>query len=397
MSYTLSEKQRIKIILLWITTIGQASIALYLPALPQIAHYLGVSDILIKQSITVFIIGFGVSPIVLGALTDRYGRKRILLLSLSVACTGYIVNIFATNLHVFILARLISGIGCGGILIAGRSIIRDVFVGREIASASSYLSMGFAIGFGISPVIGGLLSNYFGWRTNFIFLLVVGLLVSFVVFIWLPETNQNKDNRVNFGKFITQTIIEYMQIIKNLLFMRFLAGGLFAYGVVLAYNVMTPFLILRNFSVSPIQYGYVAILMGIPYYVAASLNRSLVVKLGASLVCKIGCILIIFSGFCMLLIHFTFQEKLIFLILPMMMAIFGQAFIFSNTISGALQLFSTQSAGKVSAVFSSLQMLIVSAISLVMAILPNTNMLSLSIVIIVLGLSSIIILPNENK
>ena len=170
--FSTSKKHQIGLLLLWMTTLGQASITLYLPSFPAIASYFKISPIEVKQTIAIFILGFGGSTMFYGPMSDRHGRKPILLFGIFIACIGYVINLIATTTPIFIFARLLQGVGCGGVLVSGRSIARDLFSGHELAGAMSNLSMGFAIGFGISPSIGGLLTSYFGWRANFIFLLL---------------------------------------------------------------------------------------------------------------------------------------------------------------------------------------------------------------------------------
>lgn len=389
------DKQRISTLLLWLTTLGQASIALYLPSLPIIAHDLAVSPIIIKQTITMFIIGFGISPIFYGPLSDLYGRKPILLFSLSIACIGYLVNMLASTIEIFSLARLIQGIGCGGVLIGGRSIMRDIFSGRELASTMSYLSMGFAIGFGISPTIGVTLSNYVSWRANFAFLFVAGLAIFISVLYLLPETISSKQDKIPLHKFLRKTLNDYQLILSNRIFIQYVLSGLLAYAVISAYNVMTPFLMQSVFAISATKYAYMAILLGIPYYLAAYINRKLVLKLGVALVCTLGYALIIVAGVVMLGLFLATQKlQLIALIAPMMLATFGQAFVFSNTISGALQQFPAKQGGRASALFSGIQMSAVSVLSAIMAVLPN-NPLYLAIVITVLGICAAIAMPRE--
>lgn len=392
---TLKQKKHIKYLLLWITTLGQASVVLYLPSLPMIAHDLFVSNTDIKQTITLFIIGFGISPMIYGPFSDRYGRKPILVISLVIGLLGYIFSIMSYKLLTFDLSRLIQGLGCGGILISGRAIVRDVFSGRELASASSYLSMGFAIGFGASPSLGGLIGYHLGWRFNFVFLLLVMIILIFVVLILLPETLKNKKIENNILDFTMITIIDYYQILRNTTFIRYLIGGFFAYSVVMAYNIMTPFLFQQIFLLTPSEYGYVALCMGIPYYVAASMNRSLVLKYGVGPMFIIGYTLIIFSGGLIIVFTFLMVTKLQYIIVPMMMATFGQALIFSNTISAALQQFNANYGGKTSAIFSSLQMISVSIFSAIIASIPSRDSMPFGIVVFSLGLLSMLVLGKQ--
>ncbi len=159
---------------------------------------------------------------------------------------------------------------------------------------------------------------------------------------------------------------------------------------------MTPFLIQNTFNVSTTNYGYLALLVGIPYYIASSYNKKLVLKFGIEPIFILGYGLIILAGTAMLILNFTTKPNLIYVMAPMMIATFGQAFIFSNTISGALQEFPSKSSGKASAIFSSIQMMMISLLSAIIATLPN-NMLSLALVISILGICCAITLSDSTK
>lgn len=384
---------KITLLVMWMTTLGQAAIALYLPAFPAIAASLHISPSIVKMTITLFLFGYGFSQLFYGPLSDRYGRKPILLIGMNIFCMGCLINIFAHTEKIFLFARLLQGLGCGCTITIGRSILRDCFTGRELASAASYTSMGFAIGFGTTPLIGAYLQSYLGWQADFVFLLCLGLILLFIIWRWLPETSLHLNTNLSLPDFFLETLKNYKSIISHQLFLKFLLAGLFAYGVVIAYNVMTPFLIQNALGYSAKFYGCLALLIAAPYYIAASLNRKLVIRFGTGPIFAFGIILVLSGGFVMLLLSVLSTKILLSgVILPMMIATFGQALIFPNTISSALQIFSQEFSGKASAIFSSMQMLLTSVLSAVMAIPSDTTQCPLAIILICLGLLSGLIL-----
>ncbi len=384
MNYSESQQARIKKIILVITILGQASIALYLPALPEISHALAINEFQTKLTVTCFIIGFGVSPMFFGPISDRVGRKPVLFTALLLALSGFIGNIFSTSFEIFTLCRILEGLGCGGLLTSGRSIARDVFSGKALASASSYLSMGFAIGFGLSPVIGGVLTDRFHWDCVFIFLTLFDLGIIALCFFYLPETKA-KDSQETSANLLKVTLRDYGHAITNSRFIINVLGGFFAYCIVISYNVMTPFLVQGNFGFSADEYGYLAILIGIPYYLAASINRKIVLEYGIYFSCLIGSILILIAGGVMLLTNLNGYQNIYLLMVPFMAATFGQALIFSNTIASALQLFPANSGGRMSALYSSLQMILVSFVSMYFARLPDNSTLYRAVIVTVIG------------
>jgi len=390
----MKDQYKITILVMWMTTLGQAAIALYLPAFPAIAASLHISPSVVKMTITVFLFGYGFSQLFYGPLSDRYGRKPILLIGISIFCLGCFINIFAHTEKIFLFARLLQGLGCGSTITLGRSILRDCFTGRELASAASYLSMGFAIGLGTTPLIGAYLQSYFGWQADFIFLLCSGLILLWILWRQLPETSLNLNTK---SGLFSQTLKDYKSILHHGIFWRFLLGGLFAYGVVVAYNVMTPFLIQNVLGYSAKFYGCLALLVAIPYFSAASFNRKLVITFGTGPIFALGISLVLLGGFIMLLGVLSIKIHLIAIILPIMIATFGQALVFSNAISGALQNFSPELGGKASAIFSSLQMLFISILSAMMTLPTDTTQVPLAVVLIGLGLfSGMVLYPQMN-
>ncbi|SIO95850.1 multidrug effflux MFS transporter [Vibrio spartinae] len=379
-----SQQLHIKKLILIITILGQASIALYLPALPEISRGLVIDEFQTKLTVTCFIIGFGISPLFFGPISDRIGRKPILFTALLLALVGFVGNIFSTTFEVFTLCRILEGLGCGGLLTSGRAIVRDVFSGKELASASSYLSMGFALGFGLSPVIGGLLTKTFHWTSVFIFLALFDLFIMGLCFFYLPETKTATPGKPQ-DNLLKITLKDYLHAISNHQFMLNVLGGFFAYCIVISYNVMTPFLVQGYFHFSPDEYGYLAVLIGVPYYLAASMNRQIVLKHSIYFSCMLGGFLILVAGTVMLGANLSGYQNIYVLIVPFMVATFGQALIFSNTIASALQLFPATSGGRMSALYSSLQMIFVSLISTYFACLPDNNTIYLATVVGCMG------------
>ncbi|MDW6094414.1 multidrug effflux MFS transporter [Vibrio rhizosphaerae] len=391
-----SQQSHIKKLILIITILGQASIALYLPALPEISRGLVIDEFQTKLTVTCFIIGFGISPMFFGPISDRIGRKPILFTALLLALIGFVGNIFSATFEVFILCRILEGLGCGGLLTSGRSIVRDVFSGKELASASSYLSMGFALGFGLSPVIGGLLTKTFHWTSVFIFLALFDLFIMVLCFFYLPETKTATPDKQQ-DNLLKITLKDYLHAIANSQFMINVLGGFFAYCIVISYNVMTPFLVQENFNFSPDEYGYLAVLIGVPYYLAALMNRQMVLKHGIYFSCLLGSILILTAGAAMLFANLNGYQNIYVLMIPFMIATFGQALIFSNTIASALQLFPATSGGRMSALYSSLQMILVSLTATYFARLPDNNTIYLATVVLCMGGFCLILILLSEK
>lgn len=383
-------------LVMWMTTLGQAAISLYLPAFPQIAQALNFHESILKISITMFLIGFGVSQLIYGPLSDRYGRKPVLLFGIALFSWGCLLILFSRHSLGFLLSRLLQGMGCGATITLGRSILRDCFSGRELASAASYLSMGFAVSFGISPVIGVYLQEYFNWQYDFIFLAVASGFLFWVFWQYLPETNLNiySENRSKFS--IKLLMNEYKQIISNRIFLKFLLGGVCAYGTVVAYNVMTPFLVQNVLGYSANTYGWSTVCVAAAYFAGAFFNRGLVLKFEKKMLFISGSLLILFAGLMLLFFSGFSHQHLFMILMPMMLATFGQSLIFSNTIASALQNFEGALSSRASATFSGLQLLLVGLLSFLFGIPSGNSAIPLAIVLLGLGIACSLLLYKRS-
>jgi len=212
-----------------------------------------------------------------------------------------------------------------------------------------------------------------------------------------PRDNKAKVDQRNNKNLLQITLRDYIDAMSNKRFIINVFGGFFAYCVVIGYNVMTPFLIQNNFSFSAEEYGYLAILIGLPYYLGASINRRIVNQHGIYVSCLIGSLFVFISGAMMMLANWSGYQNIYVLIIPFMAATFGQALIFSNTIASALQLFPASSGGRMSALYSSLQMILVSMISILLAQFPDNDTIYLSAVVTIMGALSLIFIGFLNR
>ena len=149
--------------------LAQAGLVLYTPAFSMMSGVFHVSARLIKFTLTAYLFGFGISQLFYGPLSDRYGRKKILLVAMFIFCVGCLWTIFSNNYDGLLLSRIIQGVGAGGCMTLSRAILRDSFDGKDYLYAASFLSAGFAIGLGVAPIIGGHLLYFFLGNLNLYF------------------------------------------------------------------------------------------------------------------------------------------------------------------------------------------------------------------------------------
>ncbi|WP_283425425.1 multidrug effflux MFS transporter [Shimia sagamensis] len=177
--------------LILLTAMSVLSLNMFLPSLSAIAEDFGVDYAVANLSMGAFLAVTAVLQIIIGPLSDRYGRRPIMLLGLAGFAIGSVGCFLAQDIVGFLAFRLLQATGVVGIALS-RAVVRDMHGPREAASMLGYISMVMAIAPMTGPTIGGLLHEAFGWRSNFAAYALVGLGILVLTWRDLGETNRNR-------------------------------------------------------------------------------------------------------------------------------------------------------------------------------------------------------------
>jgi MFS transporter, DHA1 family, multidrug resistance protein len=174
------------IALVSITFIGPLSIHLFIPAMPAVKEAFGVSTGIAQLTLSLGMLSMACFTVAYGGLSDRFGRKRVLLSGLVLFTCGAATCMVAANMPMLLAGRILRGAGCGVVL--ARAIARDVYGQGRVAQVIAYLTVAYVLGPMIAPPIGGHLTVLFGWRALFVFASAVGLVVILAVAFAVQET-----------------------------------------------------------------------------------------------------------------------------------------------------------------------------------------------------------------
>src|ERR1700742_724716 len=179
-------------LLLLVAMTGVAPISLYMlvPALPMLAQNFG-SDISIAQmTVSLYMVGIACSQILMGPLSDRFGRRPVLLVGLGLMVVASAACIFAETLPQLIAARFFQALGGAAGMVVSRAIIRDLYSRERISSMISLVIAVMMIAQMLSPLTGGLLETAFGWRAIFYVVTAASIIVAIGIALALPETRR---------------------------------------------------------------------------------------------------------------------------------------------------------------------------------------------------------------
>ena len=223
----------------------------YLPAFPVISDYFRTSPSMVQLSLTTGLLGLGAGQLIVGPVSDKYGRKKPLLGSLVLFIISTLACLLSWNIEAFILFRLIQGMaGSGGVVIS-KSVAADLYKGERLTKFFSMLMVVNGLGPIIAPVLGGLLMKVTGWKGIFILLMLLGLLLLTLTFFFTESLTVEK--RIK-GTMVSVCNV-FISVFKNKRFMCFVLSQAFAMGLLFAYIASSPFLFQVHYNLGPVTYS----------------------------------------------------------------------------------------------------------------------------------------------
>lgn len=246
-----------------LTAFGPFVTDFYLPVLPEMTTFFHTSPALASLSLTTGMIGLAVGQVFIGPLTDKYGRKRILVASMLMFAIASVLCIVAPNIYLFNFARVFQGIaGAGGIVIS-KSMATDMYSGKELANFMAVLGSINGIAPVCAPVVGGLMAGWTDWQGVFALLLVIGV-VLMLCSARLPETLLPE---MRIHKNVLQVYANLFRVFRNGRFTLSTLSAVACFFTFFAYIASSPFILQQLYGLSPLQFslcfGFNAFMIGI--------------------------------------------------------------------------------------------------------------------------------------
>ncbi|MEZ5718310.1 MAG: multidrug effflux MFS transporter [Burkholderiaceae bacterium] len=361
-----------------------------LPAFPDIGRTLAVSPQSLAVTLSAFFIPFALGQLVIGPVSDRLGRKGLMLSGLAVLAIGSMVCALATELEWLIVGRAIQGLGACAPSVLARSIIRDLFEGVTLSRALSIVMVAMAAAPGFSPLVGGLLSHMVGWRSTFWLVAALTLLLGLLYCTRIGETHLPTARR---DDFIAATFTSYVQLLGDRRFMAPAMGVGLAVGGLLAFFAATPAILMGGLGLTSIELGYFFAVTVFVVFGAGVMAPRLATRWNAPVVATGGCAIALAGSIALL----TGSAGLLHFSVSMSIFLFGIGLLNPLGTAMALQPFGAR-AGAASALLGFLQMGAASlAITAMAAAEGPANRLLGEVLVACMGVSLTFLLLFQNK
>lgn len=236
-----------------LAALGMLATNMYLASFPSLGKELAATPGQVKLTFTVFLLGFAAGQLVIGPLSDRFGRRPLLLAGLIAYAAAGLLIALSVNIEWMIGLRIAQAVGaCTGSVLA-RAVARDLFSGDELTRSLGFVTTLSAAAPGFSPLIGGLIETYFGWRGTFVLLALVGVMATIIVWLRVPETHQARETAPRLG----QAFGSYFTLLREPAFLVPALATTCAMLGLFAFFASSPGIFIERFGVSPALFGFI--------------------------------------------------------------------------------------------------------------------------------------------
>ncbi|MDO8767902.1 MAG: multidrug effflux MFS transporter [Burkholderiaceae bacterium] len=250
---------------------------LYLPALPAIADGFGASMAQAQLTLSALLLAFGVSQLVWGPLSDRFGRKPIMLIGLSTYALAAVGCAWAHTIELLISWRIVQGLAMGAVVMCGRALVRDLYASSEGARVMSKGLTGLGVLACLSAPIGGFVSGLWGARATLLVLAVFGAFSLLMVALQFKESIPHKNPKALAPATLLHT---WWVIVKNPVFLAYSALTAATYSVLFTFLASSSFVFIKLYGFSTATYGLIMFGMSAHYIAGTILCRRLLARYG---------------------------------------------------------------------------------------------------------------------
>jgi DHA1 family bicyclomycin/chloramphenicol resistance-like MFS transporter len=348
--------------------LGAVTIDLYLPSLPEVAVDLDTTEARTQLTITGVLVGSAVGQLVVGPLSDAFGRRRPAAVGFVVYVVATLLCAIAPNLPTLVAFRVLSGVGASAGAVIGMAVIRDLFVGPAAARLQSRLVLVIGVAPLFAPTVGGAIAARTGWRPVLALLAVAGVGVLLAVWRKLPETRPElRDTpaqaRAERGRApvtpprrgrVLRTFTGYGALLRDRRFLAFAAMPGLALATIMAYVSTSPFVLKDGFGLSGTGFAVYFALNGTALIGGSQLNAALVGRFGSARLLRTGVFAALVFGLALAVVLVAGTHRLVLYAVPLYLLLLVLGLIMPNAVTLALEPYG-DSAGAAAALVTALQ------------------------------------------
>ena len=278
--------------LVMVCAVAPASMNIVMPALPAIQTDFGVPTSTAQLLVSLSILCVAVATLAYGPLSDRYGRRPVLLSGLALFLVGSVICAVAPTITVLIAGRIVQAVGGAAGLVLTRAMVRDLFDRESTARVLAYLTMAMVIAPMLAPFVGGALTDMVSWRAIFVFTTVAGVVVFLAVLFRLPETRAKTADSAG----AVPMLRGFAALLRSPAFCGYAIQSAVLMAMFYVFTATTPYLMVYVFQRPATEYGLYFMLLSVGYIIGSFTSTRLTPRIGIDRVILIGSVLCVLGG-----------------------------------------------------------------------------------------------------
>jgi MFS transporter, DHA1 family, multidrug resistance protein len=324
---------RLLALLIAMTALGPLSLNILIPALPGLVKRLATDLGTVQLTVSLYLVGLASAQLVLGPLSDRFGRRPVVLAGLTLTALSSVVGIAAASIESLIAARIVQALGAATGMVVGRAIIRDLYDRDRAAAMIGWVATAMVVAPMIAPLIGGLLDTAFGWETIFVFVALASCGVLAWAYLALPETRPDHVT----GGGVRYLWGETRALLTNRSFIGYTLCGTLGSGTFFCFLGGAPYVVITLMGRSSAEYGVWFVISAFGYMAGNSVAGRFSARYGINKMIAWGvAIELIGSVISVALTPLLTTLGLAPLFLAQALIAFGNGILLPNSIAGAV-------------------------------------------------------------
>ncbi|MGF7159007.1 DHA1 family bicyclomycin/chloramphenicol resistance-like MFS transporter [Rhodoligotrophos appendicifer] len=335
-----------------LTAMGPLSTDMYLPSLPSITHSLNTDAASVQLTLSVFLVGFAVGQIIYGPLSDRFGRRPILLIGLSLFGIASAGCMLANTIEILILARFGQAVSACAAIVIARAIVRDLYRAEQAGRVLSLMGAIMGIVPALAPLLGGVLEPLFGWRSVFGAISILASLVLLIVALFLPETLTHSNRQ---PATIKGMLSSFGVLLNNFQFRRFVGMVCLCYGGLFAFISGSSFILQEHYGLDEIHFSFSFSTAVLGYISGSLFGARFGTRIGLNRMVSIGACMLAVGGLTMIILVRLQPPAVWHVLIPITIYMCGVGLTLPQCMAGAITPF-PERAGAASSLMGFLQM-----------------------------------------
>jgi DHA1 family bicyclomycin/chloramphenicol resistance-like MFS transporter len=373
-------------LLMAMTAIGPLSLNILVPATPGLVARLNTDPATVQLTVSLYLLGLALSQLIMGPLSDRFGRRPVLLCGLMLTVVSSFAALAASSITEIILARSIQALGASTGLVIGRAIIRDMFDRERAASMIGWVATMMVVAPMLTPLVGGILDTAFGWEATFVFVACYALIVWIWAWFKLPET---QTDHVTSGGF-SYLAGEMRALLRNRAFNAYVLAATLGSATFFAFLGGSPHVVIGIMGESSAVYGAWFAVTAFGYMMGNLCAAKFSPRFGIDTMIRAGLTAELVGAMVSIAVVWMFPLGGPATIFPTQLLVsFGNGVMLPNAIAGAVSV-RPQAAGTASGLAGCAQMAVgafaAQAISWIVA--ASTTAMPMSVAILAIGISA---------